>query len=439
MATGASGSFSYLASGGGNADYYLEISWTQEYTPGNNYSDVKISANIRRSGGNATGGTWFAWSDGGISVNGTRVISWYEKSTSHGWTYSGANESLGSGSVQVYHTNSTTILLESTAINWNNTSVSSASFFFPAKSESLSLNSITQPHTLTISPATGTSVSVNRTSSPSGQATGIINSGATIYDGDVLQITGSANTGYNFGGLIVNGSSFSSGSSITVSSDVSVSTSAAVKQFVLSISAGTGTTITVNRTSSPKQGASTGNLSNGAIIYYDDVLKISGVANTGYDFGGLTVNNTTFTSGNTTTVTSAVSVASTATLKSFTLSISAGVGSSITVNRTSSINTTATIGNLNNGDTIYYGDILKISMSVDRGYYLGILTVNGSEFTNGGNYTVREDVSVVSNATEISMEQVMPYVYDGTNYNLYVPYVYENGEWVQCVVSIYNQ
>lgn len=133
MATGASGSFSYRASGGGSADYYMDITWRQEYTSGNNYSDIKVSANIRRSGGNPTGGTWFAWQDGGISVNGTRAINWYEKSTTHSWTYSGANESLGSGSVRVYHTGATSVTLESTAIDWENTSYSSASFFFPNK------------------------------------------------------------------------------------------------------------------------------------------------------------------------------------------------------------------------------------------------------------------------------------------------------------------
>lgn len=267
-----------------------------------------------------------------------------------------------------------------------------------------------------------------------------LSSGATIYHFDTLIITAGANSGYELTGLTVNGSTFTSGGSVTVSGNVSISTSATVKQFVLSISAGTGTTITVNRTSSPKANASTGVLSNGATIYYGDVLKISGSANTGYNFGGLTVNNTTFTSGNTTTVTSAVSVASTATLKSFTLSINAKVGSSINVNRTSSINTEATIGNLNNGSAIYYGDILKISMSVDEGYYLGILTVNGSKFTNGSNYTVYGNVSIVSSATKIPiMEQAMSYIYDGTNYNLYVPYIYKNGEWVRYVANIHNK
>lgn len=222
MATGASGSFSYRASGGGDADYYLEITWTQEYTPGNNYSDIKVSAKIRRSGGNATGGTWFAWSDGGISVNGTRVISWYAKSTSGSWTYSGASVSIGSGSVRVYHTGATTVPLATTAVDWNNTSVSSASFFFPEKSETLALNAIPQAHTLSISAGTGATVTVTRTSSPLGMGTGTLSSGAAIYDGDVLRITAAVGSGWELSGLTVNGSAISSGGSVTVSGNVAV-------------------------------------------------------------------------------------------------------------------------------------------------------------------------------------------------------------------------
>lgn len=222
MATGASGSFSYRASGGGDADYYLDITWRQEYTPRNNYSDVYVSATIRRSGGAATGGTWFAWQDGGISVNGTRVISWYAKSTSGSWTYAGAVVGIGSGSVRVYHTSATTASLTTTAVDWNNTSYSSASFSLSAKSETLALNAIPQAHTLSISAGTGTTVTVTRTSSPLGMGTGVIASGAAIYDGDVLRVTAAVGSGWELSGLTVNGSAISSGGSVTVSGNVSV-------------------------------------------------------------------------------------------------------------------------------------------------------------------------------------------------------------------------
>lgn len=53
-------------------------------------------------------------------------------------------------------------------------------------------------------------------------------------------------------------------------------------EYVVSWNNGTGYSITVNRTSSPKASASIGNLSSGAKIYQGDVLSISYNASTGY-------------------------------------------------------------------------------------------------------------------------------------------------------------
>lgn len=302
--TGASGSFSYRGSGGGTADYTLVIDWRQEYSPGNNYSDVYLSARIDRSGGSATGGTWFAWQDGGISVNGTQVIHWYEKSTSGSWAYAGASVGIGSGSVRVYHTGATTVPLSTTAVDWNNTSVSSASFFFPAKSETLALHAIPQPNTLTISAGAGTTVTVNRTASPMGLDAGVLSSGAAIFAGDVLQITGSPQTGYNLTGLTVNGEPFSSGGSFTASGNVTVAASAALKTYRLTLNPGDGCWITAAR-----NGAALGS---GDAVSHFDVLTISAGAKTGYELTGLTVNGKPFSSGGTLTVTGDVTIAATA-------------------------------------------------------------------------------------------------------------------------------
>ena len=83
--------------------------------------------------------------------------------------------------------------------------------------------------------------------------------------------------------------------------------------FKLSISAGTGSNITVSRTSSGGSGG-TGTLSAGDNkLYYGDKLKISFSASTNYAVGTHTVNGSSFTSGNTHTVSGNVSVVSTAT------------------------------------------------------------------------------------------------------------------------------
>ena len=84
------------------------------------------------------------------------------------------------------------------------------------------------------------------------------------------------------------------------------------KPYSLSISAGANTTVTVTRTSSPNQGASTGTLSSGSVIYYGDVITVTYSVSSGYKISTATVNGTTFTSGQSFTVTSAISVVTTA-------------------------------------------------------------------------------------------------------------------------------
>lgn len=80
--------------------------------------------------------------------------------------------------------------------------------------------------------------------------------------------------------------------------------------YSLSTSAGTGSSITVNRTSSGY--ASTGNLSNGARLYKGDTLKITFTPSTNYVISTHTVNGMTFTSGGTHTVSANVTVVATA-------------------------------------------------------------------------------------------------------------------------------
>ena len=129
--------------------------------------------------------------------------------------------------------------------------------------------------TLSISAGTGSTITVKKGSTT-------LSNGATITYGDELTITFSASTGYNLGTHTVNGSTFTSGGKHTVTAAVSVVSTATLKTFSLSISAGKGSSITVIRTSSPKGGASTGMLLNGSILYYDDVIEITVAAAVGY-------------------------------------------------------------------------------------------------------------------------------------------------------------
>lgn len=102
--------------------------------------------------------------------------------------------------------------------------------------------------------------------------------------------------------------------------------------YTLSISAGTGSSITVNRTSCPVSG-NTGNLSAGSKkLYHDDKLKITFTPSSNYSITTHTVNGSSFTSNNTHTVSGNVSVVATATpLKSLVSATDANIGSATTI------------------------------------------------------------------------------------------------------------
>ena len=103
------------------------------------------------------------------------------------------------------------------------------------------------------------------------------------------------------------------------------------ESYSLSLSAGTGSSITVNRTQS-REGA-TGSLSDGATLYFGDKLKITFTPSTNYSITIHTVNGNTFTSGNTYTVQSeSVTVVATATpVRSDISATSVNIGSNSTI------------------------------------------------------------------------------------------------------------
>lgn len=89
------------------------------------------------------------------------------------------------------------------------------------------------------------------------------------------------------------------------------------KPFSLTIQAGANSTVTVNRTSSPNQHASTGNITSGGIVYYGDTLTITATPASGYKLTKFTINGTEYANGETSavsqtiTITGAVSVVTT--------------------------------------------------------------------------------------------------------------------------------
>lgn len=153
-----------------------------------------------------------------------------------------------------------------------------ATVFAEAKDITLYARWIIKPYTVKWNTGTGTTITVKRTTSPNANASiGTLSSGAAIYYGDVLSISYAAATGYS---LKSQGET-----SITVKGDVTASNiyaTATVNSYTAKWSTGTGYTISVKRTSSPLQGASTGTISSGAAVYHGDVLNITYTAATGY-------------------------------------------------------------------------------------------------------------------------------------------------------------
>lgn len=156
---------------------------------------------------------------------------------------------------------------------------------------------VTRQFTLTISAGTGSTVTVLR----NGTA---LSGGAALTYGDVLTVRFAPQTGYDLASHTVNGASFASGGTHTVTGAVTAAATATRKRFLLTVSAGAGSTVTVLRGGTA--------LADGAILTYGDVLTVRLAAQAGYEATGLTVNGAAFASGGTHTVTGPVSVAGTA-------------------------------------------------------------------------------------------------------------------------------
>lgn len=170
--------------------------------------------------------------------------------------------------------------------------------FFDNGSATLSLSEDVS-YTLTISAGSGATVTVRR------NGTALPN-GAAIRNGEVLTVSFSAQTGYELTSHTLNGASFPSGGTHTVAGAVTVAAAAVKKTYALTVSAGTGSTVTVRRNGTA--------LANGAALTHGDVLTVSFAAARGYALTSHTVNGAAFTSGGTLTVTGAVTAAASARL-----------------------------------------------------------------------------------------------------------------------------
>lgn len=148
------------------------------------------------------------------------------------------------------------------------------------------------------------------------------------------------------------------------------STTAAVASATartLSIYAGTGSSITVTRQSSPW--AAAGELTGGT-VYDGDVLRISFSALTGYELTAQKVNGADFESGKTLKVSTDVTVSAFAALKTYTLTVSADSHAAVTVTRGGEA--------LTDGEEINHFDVLAVTVSARAGYEVSAADINGT-------------------------------------------------------------
>lgn len=274
-----------------------------------------------------------------------------------------------------------------------------------------------------------------------------LSNGSTIAKGDTFTVTAGQKVGYNETTFTISGATLVSGNTYKVTGDVTVNATATVQSFTLTLDNDINSTIAVNRTSSPLQGANTGILSIGSPIYYNDSLEIFFEASDGYDLSSCTVNNYEFENGSIHTVIGNTIIASSTTVKIYNLILNPDSGTEITVYRTSSplqgANNTSWSSEeyAEHKNVIYHGDILEIEFNSDPEYEITYKLVNQENFTSGDTYTVNGPVEVVTIAGLSGLVNVykdgaflkyLIYIYDGSNWNQYMPYIYDGTNWYIC-------
>lgn len=151
-----------------------------------------------------------------------------------------------------------------------------------------------------------------------GPTSGVISNEVLFKGGDTTSLSFTLNNGVNVSGKTIymymyrpnEGFGTNGTNSSVVTKSFSDGTITYTAPYKLSISAGTGSTITVNRTSSGA--GATGNIAHNATLYYGDKLRITFAPKSNYKLLTNTVNSKTFTSGNTHTVSGDVTVSATA-------------------------------------------------------------------------------------------------------------------------------
>ena len=255
---------------------------------------------------------------------------------------------------------------------------------------------------LSIVNTTGTKITVLKNDN-------LIYDGGTIYYGDILKITFKSNAGYT-GAISVSGA-IDQGDTYLVRGDVVITYSEIRTPYSLQVINTTGADLKITRENEI--------ITSSSIIYYDDILNISFIANVGRN-GQISVSGAVRTGGEFTySVKGNVIVTYTESLKNFFLE---DVPNGVTVNKGGD--------NISTGTIIYYGDTLTITYYLPENYELIEFDVVGANLLSGNDYFVVGDVNITFTIKELA--KLLPFVivdgeiieYTGTESNVEIPSTY---------------
>ncbi len=406
--------------------FTVRFYWSSEYNASNNTSTITVTPQVYNTG-NYGGDLWacgYNLSNPGIYIGNTRVYS-FDAPWGTGYNLKcSANQNSWTNFLP-YTGSISTITVSHDANGVASTSARFLGTIVPLNFESYkkSLDSGNLAISFTQSAPYAISYNANGGSgAPNSQS---------VYANISYKLSSTkpTRTGYTFLGWSTSASattaSYQPGQSVTPNGNLALYAVWRKQSFVLSISQGDGSTISVERNGST--------LSDGSTIYYGDVLAISISGNTGYNIEEHTVNGSDWTSGNY-TVTSAVSVVSTANLIQYTLSIATSPnGVTVNINRTSSPIASASIGEVTNGDILYYNDVIAINYTLGGAYQLLTATVNNTDISGE---TLPYSVTVNQNIVVSVTVKLGAIVYIGNE--AYQAFIGDGSSWIQYQAYIGN-
>lgn len=180
------------------------------------------------------------------------------------------------------------------------------------------------------------------------------------------------------------------------------------KPFSLTIQASANSTVAVNRTSSPNQHASTGNITSGGIVYYGDVITITATPASGYKLVSFTINGTEYANGETSAVSQTITVTSAV---SVVINTESAVSWKTIWTGSETVHTfRVTTGSFQDGSGMYQGSATKQHAIVSNAYPTRItytlaqespqttdITQSSEHLTIGDNSSVRASINSSSN------------------------------------------